>query len=78
VPEPRAVAILCLPRHPLVADPIFVFGSNLKGVHGKGAALHAKEKHGARYGVGSGPTGTAYAIPTKSRSSSLMPEPIPI
>jgi hypothetical protein len=50
-----------------MSDPIFVFGSNLKGAHGKGAALHAKEKCGARYGVGSGPTGTAYAIPTKDR-----------
>jgi len=50
-----------------MAKVIFVFGSNLKGVHGKGAALYAKTHHGARYGVGSGPTGTAYAIPTKDR-----------
>mgnify|MGYP001559570423 CR=1 FL=1 len=52
---------------------IFVFGSNLKGVHGRGAALCAKEKHGARYGVGSGPTGTAYAIPTKDRELKTLP-----
>ncbi len=44
---------------------IFVFGSNLAGRHGKGAALEAREKWGAEYGVGEGRTGQAYAIPTK-------------
>lgn len=44
---------------------IFVFGSNLKGIHGAGAALHARQQHGAQTGVGDGPTGSAYAIPTK-------------
>jgi hypothetical protein len=44
---------------------IFVFGSNLAGRHGKGAALTAATKHNAKYGVGNGPTGNAYAIPTK-------------
>lgn len=44
---------------------IFVFGSNLRGAHGKGAALDAKELWGAEYGVGEGLTGRAYAIPTK-------------
>jgi hypothetical protein len=44
---------------------IFVFGSNLRGEHGKGAALHAREFYGAEYGIGEGPTGNAYAIPTK-------------
>jgi len=44
---------------------IFVFGSNLAGRHGKGAALCAKNIHGAKYGVGVGRTGNAYAIPTK-------------
>lgn len=46
---------------------IFVFGSNLAGRHGKGAALFAKQKHGAIYGVGVGRQGNAYAIPTKDR-----------
>lgn len=45
--------------------PIFVFGSNLAGRHGKGAALYARTHHGAEYGVGRGRTGNAYAIPTK-------------
>lgn len=44
---------------------IFVFGSNLAGRHGKGAALDAKNLWDAEYGVGEGPTGRAYAIPTK-------------
>lgn len=44
---------------------VFVFGSNLAGVHGAGAAKFARENHRARLGVGVGPTGSAYAIPTK-------------
>lgn len=44
---------------------VFVFGSNLKGVHGAGAAKTAKAQWGAQDGVGFGPTGRAYAIPTK-------------
>lgn len=44
---------------------IFVFGSNLAGRHGKGAALYALQHHGAEYGVGVGRTGNAYALPTK-------------
>lgn len=46
---------------------MFVFGSNLAGRHGKGAALAARTQHGAQYGVGEGRTGNAYAIPTKTR-----------
>lgn len=44
---------------------IFVFGSNLAGRHGKGAALHARRFHGAIYGQGSGLQGKSYALPTK-------------
>lgn len=44
---------------------IFVFGSNLAGVHGAGSARAALEKHGAEYGVGVGLCGNSYAIPTK-------------
>jgi hypothetical protein len=44
---------------------IFVFGSNLAGRHGKGAALYARKHHGAIYGVGIGEQGNSYAIPTK-------------
>lgn len=53
--------------------PIFVFGSNLAGRHGKGAALHARQHFRAEYGVGVGRTGHAYAIPTKSHSLVVLP-----
>lgn len=45
---------------------IFVFGSNLAGRHGKGAALYALRHYGAEYGVGEGLTGDSYALPTKT------------
>lgn len=45
----------------------FVFGSNLAGIHGAGAAKVARLHHRAALGVGVGPTGNAYAIPTKDK-----------
>lgn len=47
---------------------IFVFGSNLAGRHGKGAALYAKRFKGAKRIVFQGFTGKCYAIPTKDRA----------
>ena len=47
---------------------IFVFGSNLAGRHGKGAALHARLHCDAETGVGEGLTGTSYALPTKDEN----------
>jgi hypothetical protein len=52
---------------------IFVFGSNLAGRHGKGAALEARMLRGAVYGVGAGRTGDCYAIPTKDKSIRTLP-----
>ena len=52
---------------------IFVFGSNLAGRHGKGAALHARQHHGAEYGTGTGRTGDAFAIPTKDEHLRTLP-----
>lgn len=52
---------------------IFVFGSNLAGVHGAGAARHAYEKRGAIWGRGQGLQGTSYAIPTKDRWIKTLP-----
>ena len=46
-------------------DEILVFGSNLEGRHGKGAALEAREKFGAKQGQARGRQGQSYAIPTK-------------
>lgn len=51
----------------------FVFGSNTRGIHGKGAALVAKNKFGAEYGVGVGITGNSYAIPTKDHFLRTLP-----
>jgi hypothetical protein len=50
---------------PGMKKQIFVFGSNLAGRHGKGAALTALRKYGAIYGIGKGLQGNSYAIPTK-------------
>jgi len=44
---------------------IFVFGSNLSGIHGAGAARYARLERGAVVGVGEGITGQCYALPTK-------------
>jgi len=49
----------------LETGQIFVFGSNLRGIHGDGAALTARKLFGARSTVGEGMTGRCYAIPTK-------------
>ena len=48
----------------LKADEIFVFGSNLAGMHGGGAAYVAFKKFGAIMGCGVGLQGQSYAIPT--------------
>lgn len=57
-------------------DPhlIFVFGSNLAGRHGKGAAETARDCFEARYGTGVGLTGRSYALPTKD--AALRPLPL--
>lgn len=52
---------------------IFVFGSNLAGRHGKGSALEAHAKHGARWGDGFGLQGNSYAIPTKDFDLRVLP-----
>lgn len=43
---------------------VFVFGSNLEGQHHGGAARMAYDRFDAEWGVGIGPTGKCYAIPT--------------
>ena len=52
---------------------IFVFGSNLAGRHGKGAALTAYRNYGAIYGQGIGIQGNSYAIPTKDEQIQTLP-----
>lgn len=56
-----------------MAEPVFVFGSNLAGRHGKGAALYALRWRGAVYGVGEGRTGNSYALPTKGHRLQALP-----
>lgn len=48
----------------LADNEIFVFGSNLQGCHGGGAARVAMNKFGAVWGQGVGLQGQTYAIPT--------------
>ncbi|MGM9794946.1 MAG: hypothetical protein ACI3ZZ_01820 [Candidatus Aphodosoma sp.] len=48
----------------LKENEIFVFGSNLAGAHGGGAARLAYERFGAVWGKGVGLHGSTYAIPT--------------
>lgn len=57
---------------------VFVFGSNLAGRHGKGAALYARQHYGAIYGngvgmQGVGAQGSSYAIPTKDHNLKTLP-----
>ena len=48
----------------LAPNEVFVFGSNLEGFHGGGAARIALKRFGAVWGKGSGHYGQSYAIPT--------------
>ena len=48
----------------LKENEIFVFGSNLEGMHGGGAARLAYNKFGAIWGQGVGLQGQSYGIPT--------------
>jgi hypothetical protein len=48
----------------LQPNDIFVFGSNLAGIHGAGAAKQALQ-FGATFGKGIGLVGNTFAIPTK-------------
>lgn len=48
----------------LKENEIFVFGSNLAGAHGGGAARVAYRAFGAEWGKGVGLYGQSYAIPT--------------
>ena len=52
---------------------IFVFGSNLSGNHGRGAAKYAVQAYGARHGQAIGRQGNAYAIPIKDAKFKALP-----
>lgn len=52
----------------LKPNEVFVFGSNLAGLHYGGAAAQAHNEFGAEWGVGEGLTGNCYAFPTLTES----------
>lgn len=52
---------------------VWVFGSNLAGRHGKGAAKVARDVFGARQNVAVGLVGHSYAIPTKDENLRVLP-----
>lgn len=53
-------------------NEIFVFGSNLDGLHGGGAARVAYQKFGAQWGKGVGIQGNSYGIPTMHGSVEVI------
>ena len=52
-------------------NEVFVFGSNIQGAHGGGAAWYAYKHFGAKWGVGEGLTGRTYALPTMEGEMAL-------
>jgi len=54
-------------------NQVFVFGANVQGRHGKGAALTARTKFGAIYGQSTGLQGQSYAIVTKELRKDYEP-----
>lgn len=52
---------------------IFVFGSNLAGIHAGGAARYAVEKYGAVNGNEEGRQGQSYALPTMDEDFKPLP-----
>lgn len=56
-----------------IEQTVFVFGSNLAGRHGAGAAKYAAREHGALWGIGDGRVGNSYAIPTKDGQLRVLP-----
>jgi len=57
----------------IIDDEIFVFGSNLFGIHAGGTAKLALNKFGAKWGQGVGLQGKSYAIPTKDHKMDTLP-----
>lgn len=66
------------PDHTPDNPAVFVFGSNLAGIHGAGAALYASRDLGAVRTIGEGPMPEpshprCYALPTKGRYLRPLP-----
>jgi hypothetical protein len=56
----------------LADNEVFVFGSNLNGIHAGGTAKLALDKFGAIWGQGVGLQGKSYAIPTKDHKMNSL------
>lgn len=54
-------------------NEVFVFGSNLSGIHGGGAAKYAIDNYGARMHGYYGFMGRSFAIPTKDENINTLP-----
>ncbi len=54
-------------------NEVFVFGSNVAGRHGGGAAHVAWERFGAATGIGEGLVGQSYAFPTIGNDLEMRP-----
>lgn len=59
----------------LERNQVFCFGSNRAGRHGRGAALLAMRKFGARNGQGTGLMGQSYGIATKGHRLDVLSIP---
>ena len=59
----------------LPEDTVFVFGSNLAGIHDSGAARVAAQHFAAVTGAGRGWAGQSFAIPTLNEHLQQMPRP---
>ena len=55
----------------LEQNEVFVFGSNLNGMHAGGASLMALRNFGAEWGQAEGMQGQSYAIPTDIRGEAV-------
>lgn len=58
---------------PELTPPVFVFGSNLAGIHGSGTAVFAKRFRGYPQFTGEGHVGSAYGIPIKDKTIKTLP-----
>ena len=57
----------------MIDKTIYVFSTNLAGLHCSPTARHAMEHKGAVWGRGFGPQGMAWAIPTKDWDGDALP-----
>jgi hypothetical protein len=60
----------------LAPNEVFVFGSNLAGSHGGGAAWAAYNKFGAIMGQAEGLQGQSYAFPTLNENYLKLPQSV--